>query len=123
MDWRRIVLRRLLQNVVSNSSVHLQMHTANMNYQLPVYLTQAVHNPVMVLRGERPSRRYTGIRDDKGQSRQEDKHGGIPCNEQGREEMDADSFHQVIPVYNVAQTNLAEAHREDAHGQIQGSGT
>ena len=113
------------RNYSGSNSFFLQMHTAAMNYQLPVYLTfkQAHNLKAHVLKGEKafPVVYWDMmIKDSQG-------NGGIPCNEQGREEgYGCHSFHQVIPGVQCGTDQLGRSTAgEDAetHGQVQGSGT
>ena len=90
------------RNYSGSNSFFLQMHTAAMNYQLPVYLTfkQAHNLKAHVLKGEKS---FPVVYWDMG------------CH----------SFHQIIPCITMwhSQSGRSAAGKDaEAYGQVQGSG-
>lgn len=117
------------RNYSGSNSFFLQMHTAAMNYQLPVYLTfkQAHNLKAHVLKGEKafPVVYWDMmIKDSHGKRISTEEYRAMSKEE--KKDMDVIPFIKSFPVYNVAQTNLAEVQPgedAEAHGQVQGSGT
>ena len=103
------------RNYSGSNSLFLQLHTAASGYQLPVYLTfnQAHNLKAHVLKGEKafPVVYWDVIVKDKNGARvSSDEDRGMIADE--RKEMDVIPFVKAFPVYNVAQTNLAEVQPE-----------
>ena len=103
------------RNYSGSNSFFLQMHTAAMNYQLPVYLTfkQAHNLKAHVLRGEKafPVVYWDMmIKDSHGKRISTEEYRAMSKEE--KKDMDVIPFIKSFPVYNVAQTNLAEVQPE-----------
>ena len=103
------------RNYSGSNSFFLQMHTAAMNYQLPVYLTfkQAHNLKAHVLKGEKafPVVYWDMmIKDSHGKRISTEEYRAMSKEE--KKDMDVIPFIKSFPVYNVAQTNLAEVQPE-----------
>ena len=103
------------RNYSGSNSFFLQMHTAAMNYQLPVYLTfkQAHNLKAHVLKSEKafPVVYWDMmIKDSHGKRISTEEYRAMSKEE--KKDMDVIPFIKSFPVYNVAQTNLAEVQPE-----------
>ena len=99
------------RNYSGSNSFFLQLHTAAMGYQLPVYLTfkQAHNLKAHVLKGEKafPVVYWDMlVKDRDGRRVSSDEYRAMTKEE--RQGLEAIPFVKSFPVYNVAQTNLAE---------------
>lgn len=103
------------RNYSGSNSFFLQLHTAAMGYQLPVYLTfkQAHNLKAHVLKGEKafPVVYWDMlVKDRDGRRVSSDEYRAMTKEE--RQGLEAIPFVKSFPVYNVAQTNLAEMQPE-----------
>ncbi|MBV3659657.1 MULTISPECIES: ArdC family protein [unclassified Bacteroides] len=103
------------RNYSGSNSFFLQLHTAAMGYQLPVYLTfkQAHNLKAHVLKGEKafPVVYWDMlVKDRDGRRISSDEYRAMTKEE--RQRLEAIPFVKSFPVYNVAQTNLAEIQPE-----------
>lgn len=103
------------RNYSGSNSLFLQMQTAAMGYQLPVYLTfkQAHNLKAHVLKGEKafPVVYWDMmVKDKNGQRINSDEYKGM--SREQKKEMDVIPFIKAFPVYNLAQTNFAEVQPE-----------
>lgn len=103
------------RNYSDSNSFFLQLHTAAMGYQLPVYLTfkQAHNLKAHVLKGEKafPVVYWDMlVKDRDGRRVSSDEYRAMTKEE--RQGLEAIPFVKSFPVYNVAQTNLAEMQPE-----------
>ena len=103
------------RNYSGSNSFFLQLHTAANGYRLPVYLTfkQAHNLKAHVLKGEKafPVVYWDMIVKDKDGSRiSSDVYRGMTAEE--RKGLEVIPFIKAFPVYNVAQTNLADVQPE-----------
>ncbi len=103
------------RNYSGSNSLFLQMQTAAMGYQLPVYLTfnQAHNLKAHVLKGEKafPVVYWDMmVRDQHGNRISSDEYKGM--SREQKKEMDVIPFIKAFPVYNLAQTNFAEVQPE-----------
>lgn len=103
------------RNYSGSNSLFLQMQTAAMGYQLPVYLTfnQAHNLKAHVLKGEKafPVVYWDMmVRDKNGHRVSSDEYRNM--SREQKKEMDVIPFIKAFPVYNLAQTNFAEAQPE-----------
>ena len=103
------------RNYSGSNSFFLQLHTAAMGYQLPVYLTfkQAHNLKAHVLKGEKafPVVYWDMlVKDRDGRRISSDEYRAMTKEE--RQRLEAIPFVKSFPVYNVAQTNLAEMQPE-----------
>ena len=104
------------RNYSGSNSLFLQLHTATNGYDLPVYLTfkQAHNLKAHVLKGEKafPVVYWDMlVKDKNGQKISSDEYRAMSREE--RKDLEAIPFIKAFPVYNVAQTNLAEIQPED----------
>ena len=103
------------RNYSGSNSLFLQMQTAAMGYQLPVYLTfnQAHNLKAHVLKGEKafPVVYWDMMVKDKNGNRiNSDEYKGM--SREQKKEMDVIPFIKAFPVYNLSQTNFAEIQPE-----------
>lgn len=103
------------RNYSGSNSLFLQLHTAANGYDLPVYLTfkQAHNLKAHVLKGEKafPVVYWDMlVKDKNGQKISSDEYRAMSREE--RKDLEAIPFIKAFPVYNVAQTNLAEVQPE-----------
>lgn len=103
------------RNYSGSNSFFLQLHTAAMGYQLPVYLTfkQAHNLKAHILKGEKafPVVYWDMlVKDRDGRRISSDEYRAMTKEE--RQRLEAIPFVKSFPVYNVAQTNLAEIQPE-----------
>lgn len=103
------------RNYSGSNSFFLQLHTAAKGYRLPVYLTfkQAHNLKAHVLKGEKafPVVYWDMmVRDKDGKRISADEYRAMTKEE--RKDMETIPFVKSFPVYNVEQTNLAEAQPE-----------
>lgn len=103
------------RNYSGSNSLFLQLHTAANGYDLPVYLTfkQAHNLKAHVLKGEKafPVVYWDMlVKDKNGQKISSDEYRAMSREE--RKDLEAIPFIKAFPVYNVAQTNLAEIQPE-----------
>lgn len=103
------------RNYSGSNSFFLQLHMAAMGYQLPVYLTfkQAHNLKAHVLKGEKafPVVYWDMlVKDRDGRRISSDEYRAMTKEE--RQRLEAIPFVKSFPVYNVAQTNLAEIQPE-----------
>lgn len=103
------------RNYSGSNSFFLQLHTAAMWYQLPVYLTfkQAHNLKAHVLKGEKAFPMVYWdmlVKDRDGRRVSSDEYRAMTKEE--RQGLEAIPFVKSFPVYNVAQTNLAEMQPE-----------
>lgn len=103
------------RNYSGSNSFFLQLHTAASGYDLPVYLTfkQAHNLKAHVLKGEKafPVVYWDMlVRDANGRKVSSDEYRAM--NREERQGMEVIPFIKAFPVYNVAQTNLAEVQPE-----------
>lgn len=103
------------RNYSGSNSLFLQMQTAAMGYQLPVYLTfnQAHNLKAHVLKGEKafPVVYWDMmVRDKNGHRVSSDEYRNM--SREQKKEMDVIPFIKAFPVYNLAQTNFAEVQPE-----------
>lgn len=103
------------RNYSGSNSFFLQLHTAAMGYQLPVYLTfkQAHNLKAHVLKGEKafPVVYWDMlVKDRDGRRVSSDEYRAMTKEE--RQGLEAIPFVKSFPVYNVAQINLAEMQPE-----------
>ena len=103
------------RNYSGSNSFFLQLHTAAMGYQLPVYLTfkQAHNLKAHVLKGEKAFPMVYWdmlVKDRDGRRVSSDEYRAMTKEE--RQGLEAIPFVKSFPVYNVAQTNLAEMQPE-----------
>lgn len=103
------------RNYSGSNSFFLQLHTAAMGYLLPVYLTfkQAHNLKAHVLKGEKafPVVYWDMlVKDRDGRRISSDEYRAMTKEE--RQGLDVIPFVKSFPVYNVAQTNLAEIQPE-----------
>ena len=103
------------RNYSGSNSFFLQLHTAAMGYQLPVYLTfkQAHNLKAHVLKGEKafPVVYWDMlVKDRDGRRVSSDEYRAMT--KEDRQGLEAIPFVKSFPVYNVAQTNLAEMQPE-----------
>ena len=103
------------RNYSGSNSLFLQLHTAANGYDLPVYLTfkQAHNLKAHVLKGEHafPVVYWDMlVKDKNGQKISSDEYRAMSREE--RKDLEAIPFIKAFPVYNVAQTNLAEVQPE-----------
>lgn len=103
------------RNYSGSNSFFLQLHTVAMGYQLPVYLTfkQAHNLKAHVLKGEKafPVVYWDMlVKDRDGRRVSSDEYRAMTKEE--RQGLEAIPFVKSFPVYNVAQTNLAEMQPE-----------
>ena len=103
------------RNYSGSNSFFLQLHTAASGYDLPVYLTfkQAHNLKAHVLKGEKafPVVYWDMlVRDANGRKVCSDEYKAM--NREERQGMEVIPFIKAFPVYNVAQTNLAEVQPE-----------
>ena len=99
------------RNYSGSNSFFLQLHTVDKGYDLPVYLTfkQAHNLKAHVLKGEKafPVAYWDMIVKDKyGQKISSDEYRAMSKEE--KKDLEVIPFVKSFPVYNVAQTNLAE---------------
>ena len=103
------------RNYSGSNSFFLLLHTAAKGYELPVYLTfkQAHNLKAHVLKGEKafPVVYWDMmVKDKDGRRISADEYRAMSKDE--KKEMEVIPFIKAFPVYNVAQTNLAEAQPE-----------
>lgn len=103
------------RNYSGSNSLFLQLHTAANGYDLPVYLTfkQAHNLKAHVLKGEKafPVVYWDMlVKDKNGQKISSEEYRAMSREE--RKDLEAIPFIKAFPVYNVAQTNLAEIQPE-----------
>lgn len=103
------------RNYSGSNSFFLQLQTAAMGYQLPVYLTfkQAHNLKAHVLKGEKafPVVYWDMlVKDQQGKRISSEEYRAMSKDE--KQGLDAIPFIKAFPVYNVAQTNLAEVQPE-----------
>ena len=103
------------RNYSGSNSLFLQMQTAAMGYQLPVYLTfnQAHNLKAHVLKGEKAFPvvyRDMMVKDKNGNRINSDEYKCM--SREQKKEMDVIPFIKAFPVYNLAQTNFAEVQPE-----------
>ena len=103
------------RNYSGSNSLFLQLHTAANGYDLPVYLTfkQAHNLKAHVLKGEKafPVVYWDMlVKDKNGQKISSDEYRAMSREE--RKDLEAIPFIKAFPVYNIAQTNLAEVQPE-----------
>ena len=103
------------RNYSGSNSFFLQLHTAANGYDLPVYLTfkQAHNLKAHVLKGEKafPVMYWDMmVKDKDGKRISSDEYRAMTKEE--RKDMEVIPFVKAFPVYNVAQTNLAEVQPE-----------
>ena len=103
------------RNYSGSNSFFLQLHTAANGYDLPVFLTfkQAHNLKAHVLKGEKafPVIYWDMLVKDKdGKRISSDEYRAMTKEE--RKDMEVIPFVKAFPVYNVAQTNLAEVQPE-----------
>lgn len=103
------------RNYSGSNSFFLQLHTAANGYDLPVYLTfkQAHNLKAHVLKGEKafPVVYWDMmVKDKDGKRISSDEYRTMTKEE--RKDMEVIPFVKAFPVYNVAQTNLAEVQPE-----------
>ncbi|EJX02541.1 DNA primase TraC, partial [gut metagenome] len=103
------------RNYSGSNSFFLQMQTALMGYQLPVYLTfkQAHNLKAHVLKGEKafPVVYWDMlVKDKNGKKVNADEYRAMSKEE--KKDMDVIPFFKSFPVYNIDQTNLAEVQPE-----------
>ena len=103
------------RNYSGSNSFFLQLQTAAKGYQLPVYLTfkQAHNLKAHVLKGEKafPVVYWDMMVKDKNGKRVSSEEYRAMSKEE-KKEMETIPFVKAFPVYNVAQTNLAEVQPE-----------
>lgn len=103
------------RNYSGSNSFFLQLQTAAKGYQLPVYLTfkQAHNLKAHVLKGEKafPVVYWDMMVKDKNGKRVSSEEYRAMSKEE-KKEMETIPFAKAFPVYNVAQTNLAEVQPE-----------
>jgi len=103
------------RNYSGSNSFFLQLHTASSGYELPVFLTfkQAHNLKAHVLKGEKafPVVYWDMmVKDKDGKRISAEEYRALSKEE--RKDMEAIPFIKAFPVYNVAQTNLAEVQPE-----------